>query len=104
MSNSSDLTEAAEHLDRALEHHAAGRHASVKRRIELARAAIGNVLEAQAVANPTGHTGAQGSDGQTTGQSDGRGFLSSLTRAQYGTRDAADKDLIMRLVRPGSRR
>jgi len=103
----SELTDAAEHLNEALEHHAAGRHASVKKRIELARACIERALGAAAVANPTKQTGAQGSDGQVTGESAGsepRGFMASVTRATYESRDAADADLVNRLVRPGGRR
>ncbi|MHB8816556.1 MAG: hypothetical protein ACYDAE_25290 [Steroidobacteraceae bacterium] len=105
MSHSSELTEAAEHLDVALEHHAAGRHSSVKRRVELARACIERALEAAAAANPTKQTGAQGSDGQVTGESaEPRGFMASVTRATYATRAAADEDLVTRLVRRGGSR
>ncbi len=66
---SDHLKEAAEHLDMALEHHAAGRYASVKRRIELARTCIERAIEAapaahDPIANPTAATGAQTSNGQ----------------------------------------
>jgi len=61
-----DLTEASEHLDQALEHHAAGRHASVKRRIELARGCLQRAIDGalDAITNPTATQGAQTSDGQ----------------------------------------
>jgi hypothetical protein len=62
-----DLNEANEHLDQALEHHAAGRHASVKRRIELARTCVQRAVDAahDPIANPTAAQGAQTSDGQS---------------------------------------
>jgi hypothetical protein len=59
------LEEARTHLAVALEHHAAGRHSAVKRRIELARSAIDDVLDAHSAANPTAEMGAQVSDGQS---------------------------------------
>lgn len=60
------MNEADGHLEQALEHHAAGRNASVKRRIELARAALERAIEAHpSYQDPTAEQGAQTSDGQS---------------------------------------
>jgi hypothetical protein len=68
----SEIRDAADHLDAALEHHAAGRHSSVKRRVELARACIQRAIDANghdAETNPTAAAGAQTSAGQSSGES-----------------------------------
>lgn len=55
------MNEADGHLEQALEHHAAGRHAAVKRRIELARAALERAIEAHPdYVEPTHDLDAQG--------------------------------------------
>src|ERR1700743_2640402 len=66
-----DLTEANEHLDQALEHHAGSRHGSVKSRVELARGCVQRAIEGinDAIANPTAAAGAQASGGQSDGKS-----------------------------------
>jgi hypothetical protein len=65
------LDEAHGHLDRAIEHHEAGRHSAVKRRIELARGciqrAIDGVYQEPTHSAPQGPS--QGSAGQTQGTS-----------------------------------
>lgn len=62
----SALNDAADHLDQALEHHAAGQHSSVKRRIDLARACIQRAIESSpGYQDPTAAMGAQVSNGQS---------------------------------------
>jgi hypothetical protein len=63
----SQLHDAHKHLGEALEHLENDRPNSAKRRVELARAAVGRVLQGMGYEEPTKATGAQGSNGQTDG-------------------------------------
>jgi hypothetical protein len=65
----SHLTDANAHLENALAHHAAGRHAKVRSCIEAAQRCVQRAIDEQPtehdpVANPTAVTGAQVSSGQ----------------------------------------
>jgi hypothetical protein len=60
------LSEAKEHLDAGLVHHAAGNHDGTKRRMELARACVQRAIEASPeYTDPTKAAGAQVSNGQS---------------------------------------
>lgn len=66
MSTHTELAEAKDHLDAALDHHADGRHGAVKRRVELARACVQRAIEASPeYVDPTKAAGAQVSNGQS---------------------------------------